>query len=301
MNVTNAPFTKLVVFGDGLSDQGRFGKLTDNRYPPSPPFYEGRWTNGPTWVEIMAQQTGIPLRAADNYAQGGATTGVYNINEPTRQALGLPAEAPIRGVLAQVDAFLQETSTPDAQALYIVWAGGHDFGSYLDYGQPDLRAYPPADNIRQAVERLAAAGAKHFFIGNMPDISNTPQYFGTAKGQEAAELVRVYNEALHQLSVRLRETMGIRIELFDAAAIFTEIAMNAETFGIKIITEAFLPFDYIDFTNPLAPAKPLPASREGQSADDYMSFWAVAAGRKVHALLGERAAQQIMRAKYINT
>ncbi len=295
MSATRMSFTKLVVFGDGLSDQGRFGELTGNRYPPSPPFYEGRWTNGPTWVEVMAQQTGIPLHAADNYAQGGATTGFYNINEPTRRALGLPAEAPIRGVLAQVDAFLKDTSTLDTQALYIVWAGGHDFGSYLDFGQPDLRAHPPADNIRQAVASLAAAGARHFFIGNMPDISNTPQYFGTEKGKEAAELVRAYNEGLQTVSAALRETMDIHVDLFDAATIFTEIAMNAGTFGIKIIDEAFLPLDYIDFTDPLAPAKPLPANREGQSADDYMSFWAVAAGRKVHAVLGERAAQQIMK------
>lgn len=295
MSATRISFTKLVVFGDGLSDQGRFGELTGNRYPPSPPFYEGRWTNGLTWVEVMAQQTGIPLHAADNYAQGGATTGFYNINEPTRQALGLPAEAPIRGVLAQVDDFLKDTSTLDTQALYIVWAGGHDFGSYLDFGQPDLQAHPPADNIRQAVASLAAAGAKHFFIGNMPDISNTPQYFGTEKGKEAAELVRAYNEGLQTVSAALRETMDIHVELFDAATIFTEIAMNARAFGIKIIDEAFLPLDYIDFTDPLAPAKPLPANREGQSADDYMSFWAVAAGRKVHAVLGERAAQQIMK------
>jgi phospholipase/lecithinase/hemolysin len=243
----------------------------------------------------MAQQTGIPLHAADNYAQGGATTGFYNINEPTRQALGLPAEAPIRGVLAQVDDFLKDTSTLDTQALYIVWAGGHDFGSYLDFGQPDLQAHPPADNIRQAVASLAAAGAMHFFIGNMPDISNTPQYFGTEKGKEAAELVRAYNEGLQTVSAALRETMDIHVELFDAATIFTEIAMNARAFGIKIIDEAFLPLDYIDFTDPLAPAKPLPANREGQSPDDYMSFWAVAAGRKVHAVLGERAAQQIMK------
>lgn len=39
-------YTKLIVFGDGLSDQGRFGVLTKNRYPPSPPFANGRWTNG---------------------------------------------------------------------------------------------------------------------------------------------------------------------------------------------------------------------------------------------------------------
>jgi phospholipase/lecithinase/hemolysin len=65
-------YSKIVVFGDGLSDQGRFGRLTDNRYPPSPPFHRGRWTNGPTWIEHLAKLANIPLAAEDNYAQGGA-------------------------------------------------------------------------------------------------------------------------------------------------------------------------------------------------------------------------------------
>ncbi len=93
-------WSKLIVFGDGLSDQGRFVKLTQNRYSPRPPFLEGRWTNGLTWVEVLARQLNLPLSDADNWAQGGATTGYYNINEPLRQALGLDADAPIRGVHA---------------------------------------------------------------------------------------------------------------------------------------------------------------------------------------------------------
>jgi phospholipase/lecithinase/hemolysin len=140
-------FSKLVVFGDGLSDQGRFGKLTQNRYSPSPPFADGRWTNGLTWIEVLSQRLNIPLDAEDNLAQGGATTGMYNINNPLRQALGLGADAPVRGVLMQVDAVLARAPRLDPQALYVVWAGGHDFGNYLEYGQPDVVTYPPVANI----------------------------------------------------------------------------------------------------------------------------------------------------------
>ena len=35
-------YSKIVVFGDGLSDRGQFGFLTGNKYPPSPPFAAGR-------------------------------------------------------------------------------------------------------------------------------------------------------------------------------------------------------------------------------------------------------------------
>jgi phospholipase/lecithinase/hemolysin len=57
----SSSYSKLVVLGDGLSDQGRWGQLTRNRYPPSPPFSGGRWTDGPTWVEVLAQKLGLPL------------------------------------------------------------------------------------------------------------------------------------------------------------------------------------------------------------------------------------------------
>jgi phospholipase/lecithinase/hemolysin len=74
-----AACSRIVAFGDSLSDGGFFGRLTANRYPPSPPVFESRWTNGPTWVEVMAAHSGSRLDAKDNHAQGGATTGRFNI------------------------------------------------------------------------------------------------------------------------------------------------------------------------------------------------------------------------------
>jgi phospholipase/lecithinase/hemolysin len=286
-------YSKLVVLGDGLSDQGLWGHLTQNRYPPSPPFHGGRWTDGPTWVEVMAQKLGLPLDPQDNLAQGGATTGAYNINEPLRAALGLGPTAPIRGVLAQVDALLARSPALDPEALYVVWAGGHDFGSYLDFGQPDVVAYPPAANIQMALERLADAGARRFIMGNMPDLGSTPAYYGAEKGALATRLIATYNRGLAEAATHLRRQRGLKIFEFDAVSIFTEIAMNPQPYGITVVNEAYLPADYIDFSNPLAPARPLPAERQGQDSGDYMTFWAAAAGRKVHAALGERAAAAI--------
>ena len=289
----STPYSKLVVLGDGLSDQGLWGQLTQNRYPPSPPFHGGRWTDGPTWVEVLAQKLGLPLNPADSLAQGGATTGAYTINEPLRAALGLDPDAPIRGVLAQTDALLARATALDPEALYVVWAGGHDFGSYLDFGQPDVVAHPPAANVRLALERLADAGAQYFIIGNMPDLGSTPAYFGTENGALATQLIATYNQGLAEVAADLRARRGLKIFEFDAVSIFVEIAMNPQQYGITVVSEAYLPADYIDFSNPLAPARPLSAERQGQDSGDYMTFWAVAAGRKVHGALGERAAAAI--------
>jgi phospholipase/lecithinase/hemolysin len=278
-----------VVFGDGLSDQGRFYALTDGRYPPSPPFLRGRWTNGPTWVEHLGRLAGLPLAQEDNFAQGGATTGAFNINEPLRGALGLDGGAPIRGVLAQVDAYVARERSIDDRALHVLWAGGHDIGAYLDFGQPDVKAQPPAENVRRAVDTLAKAGARRFFIGNMPDMSSTPGYAGTPKAAKAKEIVDAYNADLVRVAAELRGALGVDLIECDGAAAFADIAAHAGEHGITHLAEAFLPWDAIDFAAPLSAPTPLPKDREGQNPDDYFSFWAVSAGRRVHALLAEKA------------
>jgi phospholipase/lecithinase/hemolysin len=140
---------------------------------------------------------------------------------------------------------------------------------------------------------LADAGAQNFVIGNMPDLGSTPAYYGTKKGKLASRLIAEYNRGLVDTATELRRTRGLKIFEFDAVSIFIEIAMNPQHFGIKVVAEAFLPMDYIDFANPLAPAQPLPENRQGQNPNEYMTFWAVAAGSVVHTVLGERAAAAI--------
>ncbi|HDV5785644.1 TPA: hypothetical protein RJD83_002616 [Legionella pneumophila] len=41
----------IVVFGDGLSDNGNLYAYTNHRRPASPAYYNGRFSNGPVWVE----------------------------------------------------------------------------------------------------------------------------------------------------------------------------------------------------------------------------------------------------------
>ncbi len=52
------PFTEIVVFGDSDSDVGhgppRFG------IPASPPYFNGRFSNGPVWVERLAELLEVP-------------------------------------------------------------------------------------------------------------------------------------------------------------------------------------------------------------------------------------------------
>ena len=118
-----AVFTDIVSFGDSLSDTGNLFAVTSNPFnaallalffpeldPPIPsaPYYNGRFSNGPVWVERLAVRLALetPLPSENgggNYAVGGATTfddGNFLIN------LVIPDD-----VEAQVAAYL-DSPTP---------------------------------------------------------------------------------------------------------------------------------------------------------------------------------------------
>jgi len=73
------PFTGIVAFGDSLSDAGNVF-LATNGAIPAPPYVGGHFSNGPTWVEDLAQNLGLgtlrpSLAGGTDFAFGGAVTG----------------------------------------------------------------------------------------------------------------------------------------------------------------------------------------------------------------------------------
>lgn len=50
---------------------------------PQAPYYNGRWSNGPTWIEVAAMELGVNL---NDYAVGGATSGSGGSREPLNEA-----------------------------------------------------------------------------------------------------------------------------------------------------------------------------------------------------------------------
>lgn len=292
-NMKQEKFAGIVVFGDGLNDMGQWGKLTNFKYPPaSVGFYESRWTNGKVWVEHFAEGLGLPISLENNFAMGGATTGLYNINEPLKPLLGLDSTAQLKGMLAQVQTFLASNPKMDEKTLFVLWAGGHDIGNYLEYGQPDLAQYPPANNYKQAIELLVKVGAKNIFVGTMPDMGYSPGYFGTDKQAKASELCQNLNKGLQEIETSFKNS-EVKFYLFDGAAVFTKVGMNPTEYGIKY-TEAYLPYDIIDFTNPLAePNKTITNKEKGLNPDEFMNWWAVSASAKVHKIIADEAVKFI--------
>jgi phospholipase/lecithinase/hemolysin len=78
------------------------------------------------------------------------------------------------GTLAQVEEYLSEGAA-DPGALHVIWAGGND---YFLFGMWAFTAYTATAHIQQAITSLYNAGARHFFVPTMPDMSLTPTVLG---------------------------------------------------------------------------------------------------------------------------
>ncbi|MFN7149298.1 MAG: hypothetical protein ACK4V6_07435, partial [Microthrixaceae bacterium] len=168
--------------------------------------------------------------------------------------------------------------------------GGHDVGAFLDYGQPDPFTTPPSDNIAAAIRTLTAAGAKRFLLPTMPDAGSTLAYAGTERAATATAICEALNNGISTVAATLPDELGIEVIVFDAASVFAAVATDPTAYGITHVAEAYLPDDQIDFTNPLRSRHSLPEDRVGVDPDEYMSFWSLAAGRRVHDALARAAA-----------
>ena len=82
------PFTHLFVFGDSLSDSGNIFAATGGLIPASPPYFNGRFSNGPIWVEHLAPALGFVFDGATDFAFGGAESGAAGPTDVLNQVGG---------------------------------------------------------------------------------------------------------------------------------------------------------------------------------------------------------------------
>ncbi|MEM7681548.1 MAG: SGNH/GDSL hydrolase family protein [Planctomycetota bacterium] len=228
-----SPWKEVVVFGDSLSDVGNvrqrsseflFGLFTtpDDRY------FQGRFSNGPVWIETVGDELGLDASSRSysanglNFAHGGATTfgGTANFNI-------------IHNLARQVDTYLiNEARTPDADTLAVVWAGGNDF---LDGGTDTVG---PANRIVAQMQRLYDAGARHFVAPNLPPLGLTPRFMGDPAGSaQATALTDAHNANLSAALAVFAQQPGAVVFELDIAGIFADVLADPSAFGVVNSTD----------------------------------------------------------------
>lgn len=234
--VAAAVFSKIYAFGDSLSDDGNVFAATRMGFPPSPPYFEGRFSDGKIWLENLADSLGVEL--VDS-AFGGATTGDRNTLDGIFP--GLP------GLEQQIDSFVGTHSPAvDPDALYALWAAANDYlptetSTFMPFATPDATL----SNLQMAVNDLANIGARKFVILNLPNLGEVPRTSASLDGicpsdqQFDADclndLTAAHNAGLASLFPSLRT--GVQITLVDVNSLFAQAIANPGQFGFTNVTE----------------------------------------------------------------
>ena len=233
-------YDRLVVFGDSLSDSGNTFRASRGTTPPSPPYFQGRFSNGPTFVEQLGFS---PLTLFGtttgnvNNAFGGAETrgpgtfGVPSINQQIEGYLAAGGRLGSRDLVSLLggannilNAFPAVGTTPNPVAAMSAIATG------------------AATDIGQFTARIAGAGAGTILVGNLPDIGATPAFNtpSTIAGSPLATLgVQTFNGVLAaNLNAVSNANAGTNIILVDIARIDAHVRSRPGEFGFTNVTQS---------------------------------------------------------------
>ena len=204
-------FSSVIVYGDSLSDNGNLYYLDSGAYPPSPPYYNGRFSNGPVAAEQLATDLGAPLF---DYAVGGATSGVGNyVDGGTQTTVGVDGLPGMEAELAESAPLL--SSPLVSTSLFLVWGGANDF---LTGGSPTVAA----ENVDAIVATLLGDGAQHVLVPGLPDLGLTPEYAGVAAATAYSE---VFNSVL-------QADLPTGAAYFNTANLLNQIVADPGAYGI---------------------------------------------------------------------
>lgn len=271
--VLAGPSTEIDAFGDSLTDVGNVFTLSLHLEPASPPYDNGRFSNGPLWVEQFASRLGLPtptpsLLGGNDYAYGGAQTG------PGASNLGFtPNIGPGPGT--QIDNYLKANPTGfNNGQLIVVWGGANDFLNVNPTPDPST----VVNNTVQEITAIANAGGKNFLIPNLPPLGDTPEEMNNNNNHEKFNLLSIqFNNMLATAETNLEATRGIKIFPLDVHGLFEQLLANPGAFG---------------FTNVTDQAKSGGQGRPGTvvaNPDQYVYWDSVHPTAHIHQLLGDAA------------
>lgn len=217
-------FNTIVAFGDSLSDNGNLYQHLAHLVPKSPPYYKGRFSNGPVWVETLFENYfphgnhGYFL----NYAVGGAGA-VFSYKEQMPYILS-----------HEITSYLYSHYYNNKdKSLYTIWIGANNYLS----GPTNVNEITTdaVNAISDAVEKLIDRGGMMYLIINLPNIGTLPRSLSTATDRALlTQLTLTHNQKLLEKCETLREQYpNVKIVYLDVYKLFEEAMENPQKFGLK--------------------------------------------------------------------
>lgn len=230
-------YSRLVVFGDSLSDNGNLFRLNPAAAPPSPPYSGGRFSNGPTFVELLGFPLGVfgTVTGSTDYAFGGARTDLS----------GTPP-----GIRTQLNAYLAGGGKFGPNDLVSVYGGANNI--FQGIGAAAVSPNPvaaitattnaAAADLGLVISSVAAAGAGTILAPNLPSLGATPQFNGfvaanAAAGPLAEAATGAFNAALRaQVTTAAAANGGTNFIYMDVNSFDAWVRANPSAFGFSNTT-----------------------------------------------------------------
>jgi phospholipase/lecithinase/hemolysin len=222
-------YTSAWFFGDSLTDPGNLHAETGQ--PPSPPYFEGRTSNGPVWAEHVAGDFATRGLDTRNFAFAGAHA------LPSTD----PTEFQIPDLGDQLTSFAGlETKRLGARPVAMLWFGANDvIGAIEDAPTPEnvaAAAVGAAQAVAGGIGTLRGFGVKDFVLLNLPSLDQVPAF--TAAPPGAAALAGggsdLFNATLDSLIGEMKGKR--RIKRIDMDATFADLIANPEKYGVEDAT-----------------------------------------------------------------
>ncbi|WP_412758258.1 GDSL family lysophospholipase PlaA [Legionella bozemanae] len=280
------PLHNIVVFGDSLSDNGNLYKFMKYQLPPSPPYFEGRFSNGLVWIEhvIASYFPENPDVHLLDYAYGGA---------------GVSEEEGADDVLftlrREVNSYLLEHNDKASEdSLFVIWIGSNNYLAFpaeIEQTLHDVHA-----GIVHSIERLVEKGAKHILVVNLPDLGRTPAAIEFDSVDTMTYFAKEHNNLLSKSIDDFRqEHSDVEWLYYDLHQAFEEVMTHPEDYGFTNITGTCVNSVVEDITK-TSVLKMVTSVKPKINADGctgYLFFDLVHPTALAHQILGKRAKEML--------
>jgi phospholipase/lecithinase/hemolysin len=222
---SSLPFDHIVFFGDSLSDNGNLYSMDFGLLPKSPPYYKGRFSNGPVWAEqVAANFSGSNNIVSSNYAVGGETVQYYS---PPVSLL------PYDLKMSFYEYLLRNLHEDRSHTLFVVWIGGNDYlARTID--DADQFTTDVINTLQKNLEDMIARGAKYFVVMNLPDLGKMPYARLTGTEDSLTKLTIAHNAKLEDMVTKLRfANPDIKIHLYDMNTLVSDVLAHIDTYNQK--------------------------------------------------------------------
>jgi phospholipase/lecithinase/hemolysin len=212
---TGYSFNAMYAFGDSLSDTGR------DPAGPAKSYFNGRFSNGPLWVEYLSANLGLPYNASNNFAVSGSTT-----SDLQSQIADLPV------------------STNLQSALFTIESGGNDFLQNAGLGTNDaawgIVVSNAVANLTNAIGTLYADGAREILVLNLFNVGQAPILRSAVPADYCVYVdskVAAFNTRLASAVTNvMQQNPGLRIYLADFNRESSNIVSSPVSYGFTVST-----------------------------------------------------------------